>query len=116
VGAALLWIFVLLPSRRRQQRHRDMQDSIDVGDEIITAGGLHGAVRRLDDEDLQLEIAPGVVVKLDRRAVAAVAREVPEEAEEPGDEAAEPEDPDEIGARDHPENTPGEPRTEAEGS
>ena len=56
--------------------HPSMQDSLDVGDEVITAGGLHATVKELGESELQLEIAPGVVVTLDRRAVAAVAREV----------------------------------------
>jgi preprotein translocase subunit YajC len=54
-----------------------MQDSLAVGDEIITAGGLHGVVRELGETELQVEIAPDVVATLDRRAVAAVARDEP---------------------------------------
>jgi preprotein translocase subunit YajC len=58
-----------------------MQDSVEVGDEIITAGGLHAAVLEDDGDELRVEIAPGVVVTLDRRAVAAVARDVEVEVE-----------------------------------
>lgn len=81
----LAYFFLMLPARRRRTAHANMQDSVAVGDEVITAGGLHGHVKELDDETntVQLEIAPGVVVKLDRRAVAAVAREVEVEAEPP---------------------------------
>ncbi len=50
-----------------------MQDELEVGDEIITAGGLHAIVRELGEDELRVEIAPNVVVTLDRRAVAAVA-------------------------------------------
>jgi preprotein translocase subunit YajC len=74
---ALAWIFLVLPSRRRQRSHRAMQDSVAVGDEIITAGGIHGYVRELIDDELRLEIAPGVVVRLDRRAIAAVGHDEP---------------------------------------
>jgi preprotein translocase subunit YajC len=73
----LAWLFLVLPSRRRQRSHKAMQDSVGAGDEIITAGGMHGFVREVGDEDVRLEIADGVVVKLDRRAIAAVARDVP---------------------------------------
>ena len=69
---ALLWLLVLRPQRRRQVEQMQMQDSLRVGDEIITAGGIRGEVRRLDSDVLGLEIAPGVEVRLDRRAVAAV--------------------------------------------
>jgi preprotein translocase subunit YajC len=66
-----------------------MQDSVAVGDEIITAGGLHGTVKAFEDDTVKVEIAAGVVATLDRRAVAAVAREVevevaPEDPPAPG--------------------------------
>jgi preprotein translocase subunit YajC len=78
---AVFWLLFVLPRRRHQQQHAAMQDSIEVDDEIITAGGLHGHVREVGDDQLKLEIAPEVIVTLDRRAVAAVAREVEVEVE-----------------------------------
>jgi len=50
----------------------DLQDALRTGDEIITAGGLHATVRSIEDDVLEIELAPGTVVRLDRRAVAAV--------------------------------------------
>jgi preprotein translocase subunit YajC len=82
---AVLWFFFLMPIRRQQRNradsHTTMQDSVEVGDEIITAGGLHATVREIDDDELKIEIAPGVVATLDRRAVAAVATEIEVETE-----------------------------------
>ena len=63
-----------------------MQDSVELGDEVITAGGIHAIVKEVDDDRLQVEIAPGVVVTLDRRAVAAVAREIEVEVEPDADQ------------------------------
>jgi len=82
------WLFLWLPSQRRQRAHKAMQDDIDEGDEIITAGGIHGIVRETGSVELRVEIAPGTVVTLDRRAVAAVAREVPETETEVPPEAS----------------------------
>lgn len=73
---AAVWFLFIVPSRRRRTSHTSMQDSVGIGDEIITAGGLHAFVREIDDDQLRVEIAPGVVATLDRRAVAAVAREI----------------------------------------
>jgi preprotein translocase subunit YajC len=73
---ALAWVFLGLPARRRQRSHQAMQDDVGQGDEIITAGGIHGVVREVVGDELRVEIAPGVVVTLDRRAVAAVAQDV----------------------------------------
>ena len=88
------WFFVMLPQRRRQRSHTAMQDSLALGDEVITAGGLHGEVVGLDETVVRVEIAPQVVVQIDRRAVAA--RVEPDDREpdalEPADdeEATEP--------------------------
>jgi preprotein translocase subunit YajC len=89
----LAWLFIVLPVRRRQRAvsasHEAMQDSLVIGDEIITAGGLYAVVRGIDDDRLEIEIAPGVTVSLDRRAVAAVAEDADEDA---GDDEAEAEE------------------------
>jgi preprotein translocase subunit YajC len=76
-----VWLLFVIPARRKRGSHEAMQDSIELGDEIITAGGLHATVRELGDVELRVEIAPGVVATLDRRAVAAVAREIEVEVE-----------------------------------
>ena len=84
----LAWVFLVLPARRRQRAHEAMQDELEVGNEIITAGGMHGVVRKLEDDEVRVEIAPGVVVTLDRRAVAAVAQDIPAPEPDPGAGAA----------------------------
>ena len=77
---ALLWLLLIRPQRQRLQAQRRLHAEIAVGDEILTAGGLYGQVRELeDDDDLIVEIAPGTEVRLARRAVAAI---IPPEEEE----------------------------------
>ena len=72
----LFWIVWVMPQRRRQRRQVEdlwrLVELLEPGDEIITAGGLHGTVRGVSEEELMVEVAPGVEVRLDRRAVAAV--------------------------------------------
>jgi preprotein translocase subunit YajC len=70
----LLWLLVIRPQRRRQDQQLRMQDALHLDDEIITAGGLHGYIRQLDEDVLTVEIAPEVRVRVDRRAVAAIVR------------------------------------------
>ena len=45
-SSPVAWVFLALPARRRQRAHAAMQDDVAVGDEIITAGGMHAIVRR----------------------------------------------------------------------
>jgi preprotein translocase subunit YajC len=78
---ALLWLLLIRPAARRKQLQQQLLSSVEVGDEILTAGGLYGHVRAFGEGDeLDVEIAPGTTVRIARRAVAAV---IPvEEAEE----------------------------------
>ena len=58
------WLLVIRPQRRRAQEQRTLHESIAVGDEIVTLGGLLGRVRRIDETEdtLEVEIAPGTNV------------------------------------------------------
>ena len=78
---ALMWLLLIRPQRRKQLEQARMQDAIEVGDDVLTAGGIHGSVREIEGEIVHVEIAPGTTVRLDRRAVAAVARESEPEPE-----------------------------------
>jgi preprotein translocase subunit YajC len=63
-----------------------MQDTIEPGDEIVTAGGLYGFVSAVGEDELEVEIAPGTVVRVATRAVAGV---IGADEDEDGDELTE---------------------------
>jgi preprotein translocase YajC subunit len=90
---ALLWLLLIRPQRAKQQHHNHMIESVDVGDEVLSSGGLYGTVRGVDDEasELHVEIAPGVEVRMDRRAVGAIVKkdETDVDETEPNDGADE---------------------------
>ena len=83
----LMWFLLVRPQRRRTQGQMEMQDSVRAGDEIITAGGLHAIVRSIEGDVLEVELAANTIVRLDRRAVAAVVSE--QEPESPVDDPVE---------------------------
>ena len=71
--ALLIGVFYFLlirPQKKRVEQHRRLIDSVNVGDEIITIGGLLGTVRGIDDENIQLEIASGTTVRFTKSAIA----------------------------------------------
>ena len=77
----LLWVLLIRPQRQRQQKQQDLLASVAPGDEILTVGGLYGIVQEIDDEDdLVVEVAEGIHVRIARRAIAAVVK--PDEADE----------------------------------
>ncbi|MBA2462375.1 MAG: preprotein translocase subunit YajC [Actinobacteria bacterium] len=70
---ALLWLLLIRPARRRQAAQQELLSGIEVGDEILTAGGLYGHIREFQgDDELIVEVAPDVQLRVARRAVAAV--------------------------------------------
>ena len=93
-GFLLMWVLVVLPQRRRQAAHDSMVSGLKPGDYVVTAGGLYGTVTDLGEEDLGLEVAPDVEVRVAKRAIGAVIP--PDDIEEIEDEGSDEEAP--IGA------------------
>jgi preprotein translocase subunit YajC len=68
---ALAFFFLMVrPQRRRAAAHRQFVAALSVGDEVITSGGIFGTIRGLDDDSVDLEIAPGTVLRIARIAIA----------------------------------------------
>jgi preprotein translocase subunit YajC len=71
VAFAFLWFVLIRPQKRRQVQQQQMLDRIDVGDEIVTAGGIYGEVTRVleEDDDVMVRIAPDLEVRVARKAI-----------------------------------------------
>ena len=67
--AVLFWALMIRPAQRRQRELRQMQSSLEVGDEVMLSSGMYGVLRSLEDERISVEIAPGVLVEVVRGAV-----------------------------------------------
>jgi len=67
----ILYLLILRPQTKRQRQHQQMMDSIEKGDKIVTSGGIHGVVLRVNKEEgtIQVKIADDVKVELDRNAI-----------------------------------------------
>ncbi|MDO5503248.1 MAG: preprotein translocase subunit YajC [Actinomycetia bacterium] len=65
----LLLLFLVFSNRRRVRAQEDFQRSVVVGDEVVSISGLYGTVVGAEDQIVSLEIAKGVVVRVDRRAI-----------------------------------------------
>jgi preprotein translocase subunit YajC len=60
---------VILPMKRRQQKIQAFLAALKAGDKVITSGGIHGTVTRVDDQVLQLQIADKVRIDVSRNAI-----------------------------------------------
>jgi preprotein translocase subunit YajC len=73
VLAVLFWVLIIRPQRNRARRQGQVIESLERGQEVVTAGGLYGRIDHVGDDDIRLEIAPETVVRVDKRAVSQLA-------------------------------------------
>jgi preprotein translocase subunit YajC len=85
----VFYFLLLRPNRTRQRQQQSLLESLKVGDEVMTAGGIFGTLKDIDEEDdtVTVEIAPRTEVRMLRRAIAQ--RLVDEPEEEGGDDGTE---------------------------
>ena len=72
---AIMWFFMIRPQQKKQKEIQNFRNSITVGSSVVTAGGLYGTVKAIEEADntLMVEIAHDVRVKVDRNSVYATA-------------------------------------------
>ena len=75
----VFYFLLIRPQKRRVAQHRSLIDSVGVGDEVVTIGGMYGTVRAIDDEQVELEVTPGTAIRFTK---AAIARRVTEDLDE----------------------------------
>ena len=67
-----MYFFMIRPQNKRQKEHQQMVSGLAKGDEVIAAGGIHGRVKGVDEQTVNIEIAKGVEVKVHKHAVTQV--------------------------------------------
>jgi preprotein translocase subunit YajC len=70
--ALIVGVFYFLwyrPQQAQRKKAREMMAALVAGDRVMTAGGLIGIVRAMDDDMADVEIADGIVVKFTKRAI-----------------------------------------------
>ena len=92
----MIW-FMSRTQKKQRQKQADTVAMLTPGTKVITTSGMVGIVEEVDDEYVTLEISEGVLIQLVK---AAVGRVIPDDAEEPADEAADTEEPAVDEARD----------------
>jgi preprotein translocase subunit YajC len=69
VTFVLLWVIFILPQQRRVRAHQALVASVQPGDQVILSAGIYGRIVDLGPEDMSLEVAPGVQLRVARQAV-----------------------------------------------
>ena len=79
----VFYFMLIRPQKKRADQHRSLVNSLVVGDEVVTIGGLFGRVSRVEDDALALEVAPGTTLRVLKTAIARRVTEPQEDGDEP---------------------------------
>src|SRR5205809_3392650 len=85
----LMYVMLIRPQQQRARRQRELLRSVEVGDRILTVGGLLGTVVGMNDETVDIEPADGIVLTFVR---AAISRKVPPDDEQAEHQLVEPDE------------------------
>jgi preprotein translocase subunit YajC len=69
---AVFYFFLIRQQNKKQKEHREMVSNLNVGDEVVTSGGILGKVTEVKDQFLRVEVADGVQLRVQRHTIGAV--------------------------------------------
>lgn len=69
----IMYFFMIRPQNKKQKEIAQFRRSLQVGQSVITAGGIHGVVKEINDNDVMLEIDRNVKVRVDKNSIFAAA-------------------------------------------
>jgi preprotein translocase subunit YajC len=69
---AVFYFLLIRPQQKRAKEHKKMVEALGKGDEVVTQGGVFGRVTDLGENIVEVEIADGVKIKVQRQAVSSV--------------------------------------------
>ncbi|MBN2404599.1 MAG: preprotein translocase subunit YajC [Coriobacteriia bacterium] len=65
-----MYLLFIRPQMKRQKEQQALMASLEVGDRIVTIGGVFGTIASLEGDRVGLEVAPGIIIEFARSAVA----------------------------------------------
>ncbi|NOY13492.1 MAG: preprotein translocase subunit YajC [Deltaproteobacteria bacterium] len=69
---AIFYFLLIRPQQKRAKQHKELVSALKSGDQVVTAGGLHGRISAVEETTVTVEVATGVKVKMNRSAITEV--------------------------------------------
>ncbi len=66
----IFYFLLIRPQQKKAKEHQAMLGDLKKGDKVVTSGGIHGAITKVDDTDVTIEVADKVRIKVTRSNVA----------------------------------------------
>ena len=71
---AIMYFFMIRPQNKKQKEIANFRKNLEVGQLVVTAGGIYGKIKEIEDNAVIVEIASGVKIKVDRNSIYADAQ------------------------------------------
>ena len=65
----IMYFFMIRPQNKKQKQIANFRKSLSVNQKVITAGGIHGVIKEINDDHIVLEIAANVKIKIDKNSI-----------------------------------------------
>ncbi len=65
----IFYFFMIRPQSKKQKEIKKAREAMQNGDKVVTAGGIHGKIKDINDMTILIEIAPGISIKVDKASV-----------------------------------------------
>lgn len=65
----VMYLFMIRPQQKRQKELVNFRNSLQKGDHILTAGGIYGKVKEVNDTTVVIEVANDVNIKMDKSMI-----------------------------------------------
>ena len=65
----IFYFFMIRPQNKKQKEIKKAREAMKTGDKVVTAGGIHGKIKEINDTVIHMEIAPGVSIRVDKTSV-----------------------------------------------
>lgn len=66
---AIMYFFMIRPQNKKQKEIQNFRKNLEVGQDVISAGGIYGKVKAIEDNVVVLEIASGVKIRIDKNSI-----------------------------------------------
>lgn len=66
----VMYFLLIRPQRKRQQQHRDLVRSLKRGDNVISAGGIYGTIKKINEDSVIIETEGSTTLKIQKHSIA----------------------------------------------
>ena len=71
---AIMYFFMIRPQNKKQKEIAKFRKNLEIGQAIVTAGGVYGKIKEIEDNAVMVEVAPNVKIKVDKNSIYADAQ------------------------------------------